>query len=84
MLGAMPTLVVGMSCFPAFPYMPTTSVGMAPNFPQQERITDWQRGFHCNRPNRYPYLPLLSPSSATCPIFLFRRGRVTAPADYGT
>ena len=29
-MGAMPTLVVGMSCFPVFPYMPTTSVGMAP------------------------------------------------------
>ena len=30
-MGAMPTLVVGMSCFPVFPYMPTTSVGMAPS-----------------------------------------------------
>ena len=28
--GAMPTLVVGMSCFPVFTHMPTTSVDMAP------------------------------------------------------
>ena len=31
-MGAMPTLVVGMFCFPVFPYMPTTSVGMAPDY----------------------------------------------------
>jgi hypothetical protein len=44
-MGAMPALVVGISCFPVFPYMPTTSVGMAPDFPQQKLMNcaNWPR-----------------------------------------
>jgi hypothetical protein len=35
----MPTLAVGMVQSPRAPNMPTASVGMAPNLPQQKRIT---------------------------------------------
>ena len=36
--GAVPTLVVGMWLWLAATLMPTTSVGMAPDFPQQKLI----------------------------------------------
>jgi hypothetical protein len=38
MMGAMPTLAVGMFCFPVLLNMPTASVGMAPNFPQSREF----------------------------------------------
>ena len=39
-MGAMPTLVVGMSCFPAFPYMPT---GVSAAVPHRGRVAVVER-----------------------------------------